>query len=168
MEHEYGDTLNARLYSDSSLYYAERSQNHYLLAIANQYKGWYYQDRSNYPEAKKHFLEALRYSKLSNLSQCIADSYGNLGIICLEMNEHVRSLDYQLKSVRQNDVILESIIPNDERQRALEGKTYALSNIADIFRDLDLFDKALEYERRSLNGELRQEIKVERRFHTLQ
>lgn len=153
-EYEYTDTLKARVYSDSALIFAKHANDPYLLGRANQFKGWYFQDRSDFKRAKESFTESLEELIKSGNEQGIADAYGNLGNICFDLKDHVLSLDYQLKSVKQNDEILTSEITNDERIQAREGKTYALSNIASIFSDLDLFDKALEYERKSLQGEI--------------
>lgn len=152
---EYLDTSKARLHSDSALYFARRSKSTDILARAQQFKGWYFQDQSRFSEAKDYFSKSLAGFIETQNKQGIADAYGNLGNICLDMKDYVSSLDYQLKSVRQNEAILRSkTLSDNERARAQEGKTYALSNIASIFSALDLFDKALEYERRSLEAEI--------------
>ena len=153
-KYEYEDTLKARLYSDSAVLFAERSGDAYVMARAYQFKGWYYQNGASFVKAKEQFVVSLKDFIKSGNRQGIADAYGNLGNICFDMKDYVQSLDYQLKSVRQNDAILDSEITEEERGWALEGKTYAFSNIASIFRELDLFDKALEYERKSLQGEI--------------
>lgn len=153
-DYEYEDTMMARLYSDSALIYAERSKSPYVIARANQFRGWYFQNMSKFTLAKACFIKSLADFKKSGDRQGIADAYGNLGNICLDMKDFAQSLDYQLKSVKQNDVILASRITKGERAWAREGKTYALSNIASIYRELDLYDKALEYERQSLLGEI--------------
>lgn len=154
-EHEYTDTLKARLYSDSALYFAKKSKSLGILARANQFKGWYYQDQSKFSEAKVYFSKSLSGFIKAKNKQGIADAYGNLGNICFDMKDYVLSLDYQLKSVRHNEEILNSNrVSENARSRAQEGKTYALSNIASIFSALDLYDRALEYERRSLQAEI--------------
>ncbi len=154
-EYEYTDTFKARVYSDSALYFAKRSNSLAILARANQFKGWYYQDQSKFSNAKECFSKSLAGFIKAKNKQGIADAYGNLGNICFDMKDYVQSLDYQLKSVRQNEEILSSNeLSEDERGRAQEGKTYALSNIASIFSALDLYDKALEYEQRSLEAEI--------------
>lgn len=153
-KYEYEDTLKARLYSDSAVLFAKRSGDAYVIARAYQFKGWYYQNGASFAKAKEQFVVSLKDFIKSGNRQGIADAYGNLGNICFDMKDYVQSLDYQLKSVRQNDAILDSEITEEERTWALEGKTFAFSNIASIFRELDLFDKALEYERKSLQGEI--------------
>jgi serine phosphatase RsbU (regulator of sigma subunit) len=154
-EYEYSDTLKARQYSDSSLMMAKLTGDMELIGRANQFKGWYYQDNSNYKKAKEYFSKSLSSFIKAKSKQGIADAYGNLGNICYDMKDYVPALDYQLKSVRQNDLILTSEgISENDRGRAQEGKNYALSNIAAIFIDLEIYDKALEYERKSLAGEI--------------
>ncbi|MDG1332979.1 MAG: SpoIIE family protein phosphatase [Crocinitomicaceae bacterium] len=151
---EFEDTLKARIYSDSGLYFAKLSKDANVLARGYQFKGWYYQNGSEFRKAKECFSKSLADFIKARNKQGIADAYGNLGNICYDMKDYVPSLDYQLKSVRQNEEILSSIITKKEQARAREGKTYALSNIASIFGELDLYDKSLEYERKSLAGEI--------------
>lgn len=153
-DYEYSDTFKARSFSDSALIFAKRSRDPYVLARANQFKGWYFQNGSEFNRAKGCFTKSLADFIKSGNRQGIADAYGNLGNICFDMKDYVLSLDYQLKSVKQNDAILASKLTKGERAWAQEGRTYALSNIASIFGALDLFDKALEYERKSLQGEI--------------
>ncbi|MCJ8291733.1 MAG: SpoIIE family protein phosphatase [Flavobacteriales bacterium] len=159
-DHEYSDTLKARVFSDSALIFANRSKDPYVIARANQFKGWYFQNSSSFTRAKECFTKSLADFIKSGNKQGIADAYGNLGNICFDMKDYVQSLDYQLKSVRENDAILSSVINEGEQAWAQEGKTFALSNIAAIFAGLDLFDKALEYEYRSLEGEIEAGNKV--------
>ncbi|MFK7783498.1 MAG: SpoIIE family protein phosphatase [Crocinitomicaceae bacterium] len=153
-EYEYSDTIKARIYSDSSLWAAEQTGDMVLMGRANQFKGWYYQDNSNFKRAKVYFSKSLSNFIKTKSMQGIADAYGNLGNICFDMKDYVPSLDYHLKSVHQNDLILSNAPNEEDRGRAQEGKNYALSNIAGIFNDLELYDKALEYERKSLAGEI--------------
>ena len=153
-EVEYSDSLKARVYSDSALFFAKRSKSNTLLGRAYQFKGWYYEDRSEFRKAKNEYLVSLEYYKRADFKQGIADAYGNLGNSFLDLGEIAQSLDYQLKSLRQNEYILSSKPNQEDKSRALEGKTYALHNIASIYADLDLHEKALEYERKSLKAEL--------------
>lgn len=153
-EYEYDDTLKARVYSDSALIFAKRSKSLSLIARAYQFKGWYFQNTSDYKRALECFTKSLNDFTTAKHKQGIADAYGNLGNIYLDMKDFATSLDFQLKSLEQNEIILRSKITQKERKWALEGKTYALSNIASIYGELDLLDKALEYERRSLGAEI--------------
>lgn len=153
-EYEYDDTLKARVYSDSALIFAKRSKSLSLIARAYQFKGWYFQNTSDFKSALECFTISLNDFTTAKHKQGIADAYGNLGNIYLDMKDFATSLDYQLKSLEQNEAILSSKITKKERKWALEGKTYALSNIASIYGELDLLDKALEYERRSLGAEI--------------
>lgn len=159
-EYEYDDTLKARLYSDSALMFAKRSKSLSLVARAYQFKGWYFQNITDFKRALECFTISLNKFVQSGHQQGIADAYGNLGNIYFDMKDFAMSLDYQLKSLRKNEAILHSNITKTERKWALEGKTYALSNIASIYGDLDLYEKALEYERMSLSAEIEADNKL--------
>lgn len=159
-KYEFGDSVKARVFSDSAMIFAKRSKHPFVLARANLYKGWYFQNRSEFERAKKCFTQSLADFIKSGNKQGIADAYGNMGNVCFDLKDYVQSLDYHLKSVRQNDAILLASSNENARTSAREGKTFALSNISAIFADLDLFDKALEYERRSLQGEIEAKNRV--------
>lgn len=151
---EYSDTLKARVHSDSAVFYAKRSGKNSIIGRAYQFKGWYFEDMSEFKKARDEFFKSLESFKRANDTQGIADAFGNLGNVHLDMGEVAKSLDFQLKSLRQNELILSSKPTKEAKGRALEGKTYALHNIASIYADLDLHEKALEYERKSLKAEL--------------
>lgn len=157
---EYTDTLKARLYSDSGLIFAKRSKSAYVIGRAYQFKGWYYQNTSDYHKTLESFTKSLEHFKKSGNKQGIADAYGNLGNVYFDLKEFATSLEFQLKSLKQNEAILKLKMTKKERKWALEGKTYALSNIASIYGELELYDKALEYERRSLSAEIEANNKI--------
>lgn len=154
-EYEYQDTMWARVYSDSGLYYAYRAGIDELKGQAHQFKGWYLQDCSRFRDANEEFYKSLAFQKKAGNQQGIADAYGNLGNSYLDMNEFRKSLDYQQLSLSVNSKIIASKPDKESLRRAEEGRTYALHNIAAIFQEIGLYDKALEYEYRSVRYELK-------------
>lgn len=151
---EYLDTLKARAYSDSSLYYANKTKSNDLMGRAHQFKGWYYQDCSQFKEANNQFYTSLAYLRKAGSRQGVADAYGNLGNSYLDMYEYRKSLKYQQLSLTENDKIIQDNPGQEALDWAKQGRTYALHNIANIYQDLELYEKALEYEYKSITAEL--------------
>lgn len=152
--YEYQDTFKSRIYSDSGIYYAKRANSNALMGRAHQFKGWYFQDCSRFKDANTEFYKSLSYLKKARDKQGIADAYGNIGNSYLDMNEFRKSLDYQQLSLIENNKIISSNPNKEELKWAKEGKTFALHNIAAIFQEIGLIDKALEYEYESIGYEL--------------
>lgn len=153
-KYEYKDTARARKYSDLAIEYSYRSNSPNLKGRAHQFKGWFYQDCSRYKEANTQYFKALVYLKKAGDVQGVADAYGNIGNSYLDLNELQKSLNYQYKSLNENDKILKSR-PNKEAElNAKVGRTYALHNIAVIFQEIGWDEKALEYEYKSIVYEL--------------
>ncbi len=146
---EYEDYDLAKRYADSGLYFAKRTGIDHLLGKAHMYMGWFYQDLSQFKQSNEHFYKSLAYLKKANDHQGVADAYGNIGNSYLDMREFRKSLDYQLLSLDENDKIIHSNPSKKDLKTALTGKTYALHNIGEIYNEIGLYDKALEYERRS-------------------
>lgn len=150
-DYEYVDGARARIYADSGLYYAKRTKNDELIAMAYQFLGWYYQDNSRFQTANDYFYKSLAAYKKAGKAQGVADAYGNLGNSYLDMNEYQKSLDYQLLSLDANQAILDKKgISKEARANARIGKTYALHNIGAIYSDIGMYEKALEYEYTSI------------------
>ncbi len=153
--YEYEDHVLARKYADSGMFYAKRTKNDQLLGKAYMYMGWLFQDLSQFKQANEQFYKSLAYLKKAEDQQGIADAYGNLGNSYLDMREFRKSLDYQLLSLDENEKIIRSKPNKEQLQAAHTGKTYALHNIGEIYNEIALYDKALEYERRSLVDEMK-------------
>ena len=151
---EYEDTLKARTYADSGMYFAKQSGNNELIGRAHQYMGWYYQDHAKYQKATNHFYKSLNYLRKSNNRQGIADAYGNLGNSFLDVEDYRNSLDNQLKSLTVNEEIIDSKPSKKDLIEAVQGRTYALHNIGAVYSEISMFDKALEYEFKSLKHEI--------------
>lgn len=152
---EYTAPAKARIYVDSALYFAKRSKNNYLLGQAYMYQGWMYQDLSEFKTSNELFYKSLAYFKKTGKTQAIADAYGNLGNSYLDLHEYRKSLDYQLLSLDENEKVIRSKkASKQEIQQAKIGRTYALHNIGDIYRVIGMYNKALEYEWRSMRYEL--------------
>ncbi len=150
---EYKDTMKSRIYTDSALFFAYRTGSDELKGRAHQFKGWFYQDCSRFKDANAQFYKSLAFLKRAGNEQGVADAYGNLGNSFLDMNEFQKSLDYQQLSLAANDKIIASKPDKEALEWAKEGRTYALHNIAAIFQEIGLYDKALEYEYASLSYE---------------
>jgi serine phosphatase RsbU (regulator of sigma subunit)/tetratricopeptide (TPR) repeat protein len=156
-KYEYQDTLKARMYSDSAIYFAYKTKDNDLIGRAHQFKGWFFQDCSRFKEANEQFYSSLAYLRKAGSEQGVADAYGNLGNSYLDMDEYRKSLKYQQLSLSANDKIIASN-PDEERLNwAEEGRTYALHNIANIYQNIELYEKALEYEYKSIGFELKRD-----------
>jgi serine phosphatase RsbU (regulator of sigma subunit) len=154
-EHEYGDVNLAKKYVDSAVYFALRSDNAQLIGRSYQYMGWYYQDRAIYSKANNYFFKSLAFFRKAKLDQGIADAYGNIGNAYFDMGEYQKSLDFQLLSLEQNEKIIKRKPKGYKHHMALQGETYALHNIGSIYSAIGMYDKALEYERKSVPYELK-------------
>jgi serine phosphatase RsbU (regulator of sigma subunit) len=156
-EFEYQDTLLARRYADSVLYFAKENNGNWLMGRAHQYMGWYLQDRARFGEANSQFYKSLSYLRKAKDAQGIADAYGNLGNSYLDIDEYQKSLNSQLLSLTANENILKGNPVGDDLLHARRGLTYALSNIGAVYAEIGMYEKALEYEYRSLNYEIEAE-----------
>jgi serine phosphatase RsbU (regulator of sigma subunit) len=153
-EYEYQDTLLARIYADSIMYFAKEYKSNWLLGRAHQYKGWYFQDRAKFQTANSHFYKSLSYLRKAKDAQGVADAYGNLGNSYLDVDEYQKSLNSQLLSLTANENILKGNPTGDALLNARRGVTYALSNIGAVYGEIGMYEKALEYEYRSLDYEI--------------
>ncbi|MDX2360387.1 MAG: SpoIIE family protein phosphatase [Crocinitomicaceae bacterium] len=153
-EYEYSDSSKARIYADSSIFYAYASGINDLKGRAHQFRGWYYQDRSRFKDANKEFYASLTFLKACGNEQGVADAYGNLGNSYLDMEEYHKSLDYQVLSLEANKTILATNPTGETKTWAEEGNTIALHNIAAIYQKIELYDEALKYELESMEFEL--------------
>ena len=154
-KYEYTDVDLARKYVDSALYFAKKTKSPKILGRAYQYMGWYYQDQSKFSKANELFYKSLAYLRKANDEQGIADAYGNLGNSYFDMKDYQKALDFQLLSLSQNERILKKRTNTDAVHNALQGQTYALHNIGAIYSSIGMYDKALEYEYRSLPYEIK-------------
>lgn len=152
---EYVDQDLAEKYIDSGLYYALLTKDDKLIGRGYMYKGWLEQDKSAYRAANKFFYKSLTHLKRANDLQGIADAYGNLGNSYLDIQEYQKSLNYQLLALDANDAILKKELTEDQLYNAMIGKTYALHNIGAIYGEIEMYDKALDYNYKSLAFELK-------------
>jgi len=136
------------------MYFAKRTGDNVMIGRAHQFVGWYYQDRAKFKLANDHFYKSLSYLRKANNKQGVADAYGNLGNSYLDIEDYQKSLNNQLKSLEVNEEIIKSKPPKGEMHDAKLGRTYALHNIGAIYSDIEMFDKALEYEYKSLLYEI--------------
>jgi len=153
-DYEYTEPDLAKKYADSGLIAAKNTQNEELIGRAYQFLGWIMQDQSRFKEANSYLKESLIHFKKSGNKQGIADAYGNYGNSFLDLEEYQLSLDYQQKSLKVNEQILSSNRNKDELFIAKIGRTYALHNIGEIYDRIGMFQKALEYEYKSIPFEL--------------
>lgn len=154
-EYEYLDVDKAAIYIDSAFYFAEASGANHILGSAHQYKGWHYQDMSEYRQAIQEFEQALEYFTKAGDQQGIADAYGNLGNGYMDIDDMKKSLQYQVLSMKKNDEILLAKPTGARLERAEEGRSYAIHNIGAIYLEVGLLEKALEYEHLSIVHEKR-------------
>lgn len=150
-EYEYTNANLALRYVDSALTLAKESNHANWIGRAYQFKGWYFQDNALFKQANDCFYQSLAAFKKSGDRQGVADAYGNLGNSYLDLHEYQKSLNYQLLSLEENKKILRTKSLSTEQTAAAEtGRTYALHNIGTIYSEIKMFDKALEYEFKSL------------------
>lgn len=154
IDYEYEDTLKARVYSDSSVYWAAQTGQDALMGDAMRLKGWYYHDRGKFDVAIMHYYKSLNYMQKADQDQGVADAYGNLGNAYYDKGDLQQSLNMQLKSLKVNDKVLDRSKDAEERQMADEGKAIAMHNIADIYGEIALYSKAFEYAFRGLSHDL--------------
>jgi serine phosphatase RsbU (regulator of sigma subunit)/tetratricopeptide (TPR) repeat protein len=153
-QYEYVDAKLATKYIDSGIYFAKRTKSDELIGRGYLFRGWLSQDQSKFKEANKYFYKSLAYLKKAGDEQGVADAYGNLGNSYLDLHEYQKSLNYQLLALDANEKILEKNPEGDELEAASVGRTYALHNIGAIYAEIEMFEKALEYEWRSLRMEI--------------
>lgn len=153
-EAEYVDQELAEKYIDSGVHFAIISKDNWLIGKAYMYRGWLAQDKSAFKAANSYFYKSLTYLKKAKHQQGIADAYGNLGNSYLDIQEYQKSLNYQLLALDANEAILKDKPKGEALYDAMIGKTYALHNIGAIYGEIDMFDKALDYHRQSLDFEI--------------
>lgn len=149
--YEYSNAELAEKYADSALDLAKDLNQPKWIGRAYQFKGWYFQDNALFRQANDCFYKSLAAFKKSGDRQGVADAYGNLGNSYLDLHEYQKSLSYQLLSLEENEKILKSgKLSPQARAASKTGRTYALHNIGTIYSEIKMFDKALEYEFKSL------------------
>lgn len=157
---EFSDTALAKKYVDSSLYFAQKSNNNYLIGRAYQYLGWYFQDISQYKNALKSYENSLVHFEKSGHRQGVADAHGNIGNAHLDMNEYQKSLEHQLMSLDINEEIFATSPSGVDLEQNILGRTYALHNIGAIYGEIGMFEKGLEYARKSLLYEIESDNQI--------
>ena len=136
---------------------------------------------SNNKEALKCYYLALNYYMLHDMTQEIADSYQNMGMIWDDLDDTTRALDYYLKSLELNhklknekriasishnigvlyaskknelDVALKyynEALEHFEKTGFLEGEATAVNNIGELFEKKGDYQEALVWYKKSLN-----------------
>lgn len=154
VNYEYEDTLKARKYADSSLYWARKSENNSLIGDAHRLAGWYEHDRSRYDFAISHYYNSLNYMRKAGNQQGIADAFGNLGNAYYDKGDLQRSLDMQLESLKINESIIRKAKDQKEREKAQQGRAIALHNTADIYGEIQMYKQAFSYAFQGLEHDL--------------
>jgi serine phosphatase RsbU (regulator of sigma subunit) len=157
-KYEYADTLRAKKYADSGLYWAQKSENPLYLGRAHQFLGWYDEGRSRYEESREHYYKSLSYMRKAKDNQGIADAYGNLGNAYYSLNELTKCLEMQLLSLEYNELILKQEKDEEKRAAASAGRAIALHNTGDLYLEIGLYRQASDY--------LRESLKYDREFGT--
>jgi len=153
-QHEYVDTLKARKYADSGIYWAKKTKNPLYLGRAYQFKGWYEEGRSRFNNAKENYYKSLSYMRQAKHTQGIADAYGNLGNAYYYLNDLTKCLEMQLLSLEYNELILKDEKNPDRRAEASSGRAIALHNTGDLYLEIGLYPQAVEYLNESLKYDL--------------
>lgn len=154
-DYEYTDTLKARIYADSALFWARKSGSDRLKGDAHRMMGWYYHDRSKFDLAIAEYYQSLSFMQKAGLDQGVADAYGNLGNAFYDKGDLQKSLNMQLMSLKINEEILEKSKKKKALKSADEGKAIAIHNIGDIYGEIAMYSKAFEYAFESLKHDLR-------------
>jgi len=145
LKYEYEDTLKARVYSDSAVYFAKKSKSDKLMGDAYRLQGWYFHDRSSFNDAIKSYTKSLSAMQRANNKQGIADAYGNLGNAYYDKRELSESLENQLMSLKINEQILRTSKDKKKLAAASVGRSTAIHNIGDIYGEIEMFDEAFKY-----------------------
>lgn len=153
-QHEYVDTVKARKYADSGIYWSKKTGNPLYLGRAYQFKGWYEEGRSRFNAAKENYYKSLSYMRKAEHNQGIADAYGNLGNAYYYLNDLTKCLEMQLLSLEYNELILKEEKDAEKRAEASSGRAIALHNTGDLYLEIGLYRQAVEYLNESLKYDL--------------
>lgn len=159
-ELEYVDIKVAKAHLDTAELLLSNTNHLILKGRLALYKGWYFQDVSHFEDSRAHFFQALEFFTQANAYNDIADAYGNLGNAFLDVGDLKSSLDYQLKSLEINEKILRLSDDPEALEQAEKGRAYAWSNISNIYKELNEYEKALSYEFKGLNYEIEKDDSV--------
>jgi len=154
--YEFDDSLKARIYSDSCLYFALKTNNDEIIGRAYQTKGWFFEDLSMFLESKNLFFKARSYFVKAKNTQGVANANGNIGNAFVDLRDYENALKYHLISLDVNQQIIDkSKEESQEYIDAHDGLTIALHNISSVYSNIYLYDLALIFEQRSLTRELK-------------
>ncbi len=104
------------------------------MATAYRRLGVNYWTISDFPNALKNLLNAVKINQELKDNRGLASNYNNLSLVYSGVGFYEKSLQYSFKSIE-----LEKMLPQNKQLAR-----YIL-NIANVYRDLKMWDKALEY-----------------------
>lgn len=145
IEYEYEDTLKARIYADSAVYWAQKTKDDRILGAAYRLRGWYFHDRSQLGPAIKNYYSSLACMRRAGDKQGVADAYGNLGNAFYDKRDLDKSLEMQLLSLKINEEILRTSKDPKALSAASEGRSSAIHNTGDIYGEIEMYDEAFKY-----------------------
>ena len=151
---EFSDPQLAKIYADSALYWARKTEDDSKVGMAFQCKGWYEESKSQFKAALDYYYQSLSYMKKANNPQGIADAYGNLGNAYYELGDLTKCLEMQLLSLDYYEKILDSNPSEKEEAEALGGRSIALHNTGDLYMEIELYDQADDYLYESLQFDI--------------
>lgn len=151
---EFSEPQLAKVYADSCLYWARKTNNDQFIGIAFQCKGWYEESKSQFQEALDYYYKSLSYMKKAENDQGIGDAYGNLGNAYYELGDLTKCLEMQLLSLEYYDKILAGKPTAEEKEDALSGRSIAIHNTGDLYLEINLFEQADDYLYESLDFDL--------------
>lgn len=152
-EYEYVDPDIAEQYINDAIILSEKIGDSTLIGLSYRKKGWLYEDISKPIQALKIQLKTLEIFENLKDQQNIANSYGNIGNIYDLIGDFEKALEYQHKSLSINEQILASTKDSIAIIKAKEGKSYAISNLGGIYKQVGNLDKSLDFQLQSLEME---------------
>lgn len=113
------------------------------LNIAEGYrlKASNYHTLANHEKAEDYFIRSLKISKEIADTNGMAKSYGNLGVVSMNMGNHPAALQYYLNALKLNESMKKKI-----------GIARNLGNIGNLYMNMQDYKQAINYAQKSYNS----------------
>jgi len=135
------DPDSALLMAEQCLTTARQARYESGIALALLSKGVAYGYKGQYPEALQCHLQALRISEKLGMEGLTGNNYNNIGNVYSAMKDYSRSLVYYRLALQ--------IAERDKQDTARSGVAAMLINMAEIFKNSNKLDSAINYNERA-------------------
>ncbi len=166
---QYSDAL---IYLDKTLNISNKTKNKHAQARYHKIKGFLYYKTNNYEGAKIHYFKALELYDSLKSTLHFFDVYNGLGNVFSDEKKHKEALLYykkaslyrsfmnayinsaldnnigsEYKALKQYDLAIQHLTSSIEARKSIKADqitAFSLRNLADVYVDLEDYDKAIK------------------------